>query len=63
MAHSYGNSGTVTHFASYEPSNESTVYDYWSETKCGLDGSELRLTDQFNHVTCKNCLKSKQPKQ
>ncbi len=48
-----------THFASVDRANESDNNDYWSDTACGLEYTESPLSDDWEEVTCKHCLKRK----
>ena len=47
-----------THFATVDPANESDNHDYWSEPICGTYTETL--SDKWELVTCKRCLKIKQ---
>lgn len=49
-----------THFASVELANESDNNDYWSGTICGIEETESPLSDKWNEVSCKKCLKRKE---
>lgn len=46
-----------THFAYVERATESDPMDYWSSTICGIEYTEIPLTDSEKEVTCKRCLK------
>ena len=49
-----------THYAYVARANESDPEDYWSYPVCGLKESESPLTDRWDEVTCKKCLKQKE---
>lgn len=46
-----------THYGSCDRANESDNTSYWSDTICGLKEAEVDMTDNIDHVTCKNCLR------
>ena len=47
----------MTHYANVERGNESYPYDEWGETACGLEYTNSSLSDNWEFVSCKNCLK------
>ena len=47
-----------THYASVDIATESTIYDEWGTTLCGLEYTESALTNNIRYVTCKKCKKS-----
>ena len=49
-----------THFANVDRANESDPNDYWSPTVCGIDETESPLSDRWEYVTCKKCLRNKE---
>lgn len=49
------------HFGILNRGNESDPWDTWSPTACGLE-TESPMTERWDEVTCKNCLKIKNRK-
>lgn len=47
-----------THYASLEMANESTMYNEWGSSYCGLEYTESPFTNKEKEVTCKKCLKA-----
>lgn len=48
-----------THFANVQRANESDNTDHWDTTVCGLEYTESPLTDRWEYVSCKNCLRGR----
>lgn len=44
-----------THYAYYDPPNESTSFGEWGDPVCGC--SSENTTQYENEVTCKHCLR------
>jgi hypothetical protein len=47
-----------THYAMVERGNESTPWDEWGSTLCGLEYTESELSNDISKVTCKKCIKA-----
>lgn len=52
------NRKAITHYANVERGNESYPHDEWGETACGLEYTDSDLSDKWEYVSCKNCLKT-----
>lgn len=48
-----------THFANVDRGNESYPHDEWGETACGLEYTDSDLSNNWEFVSCKNCLKAR----
>jgi len=46
-----------THYAEVDRATEGDNMEYWTDTACGLKEFEGDMSDNIEHVTCKNCLK------